>query len=316
MEKKETVEAKPAQTARAMMLAKGVEMTVAEIKETALMVSKSGLFPSCKSPEAAFALMMLCQAEGLHPIQAARRYHVIQGVASMKAEAILGDFMNAGGKVDWAKYEHNEVTGIFEAPGLSKPVSVTWTIDDAKKAKLEAKDNWKSYPRQMLKARVITDGVRMSMPSIMVGIMSAEEAEDMPTVVVPQADPPRRVTPAAEPEKVQPVDVAVIPEKQEPAVAGPEVAKAASEDLPPENPEAPREECVHTAVDKLTWKKVADSKDEYEYFVECRVGPQLLKFHTMSRIIANSLKKIKDAQGMVMVWFVQENGQREITRVA
>lgn len=49
-----------------------------DLKQMATAACKSGLF-SMPSPEAALTLMLLCQAEGLHPIQALRHYHIIKG---------------------------------------------------------------------------------------------------------------------------------------------------------------------------------------------------------------------------------------------
>ena len=149
-----------------------------EIKEIATAVAKSGLFPSIKTPEAALTLMMLCQAEGLHPVMALRRYHIFSGQISMKADAMLGEFMKRGGTIEWVKNSDTVVEAIFETPGLKKPVTVQWTIEDASRAKLTGKDNWKTYPKAMLRARVISDGIRMTMPEIISGIYTPEEVAD------------------------------------------------------------------------------------------------------------------------------------------
>ncbi len=74
-----------------------------EIESMAIAVSKSGLF-GMKTPDQAIALMLLCQAEGLHPAIAARDYHIIQGRPALKADAMLARFQQAGGKVEWKVY--------------------------------------------------------------------------------------------------------------------------------------------------------------------------------------------------------------------
>lgn len=53
-----------------------VPMNVIEKMGTA--IAKSGLF-GMKTPDQAVALMLIAQAEGMHPAIAARDYHVIQG---------------------------------------------------------------------------------------------------------------------------------------------------------------------------------------------------------------------------------------------
>jgi len=155
-----------------------------EIKEMANAVVRSGLFPALKTPEAAVTLMMLCQAEGLHPIMALRRYHIIQGLPSMKSDALLGEFQKRGGKVRWIKTTNEECEAMFFAPGIDgEPPPVHWTMDDAKRIGLAGKDIWKHYPRAMLRARVISEGIRISMPEIIAGIPTSEEAQDMPASV-------------------------------------------------------------------------------------------------------------------------------------
>ena len=45
-----------------------------------------------KNPQEAMAIMLLCQAEDLHPAIAMRDYHVIQGRPALKADAMLARF--------------------------------------------------------------------------------------------------------------------------------------------------------------------------------------------------------------------------------
>ena len=73
---------------------------IGEIERMAVAVSKSGLF-GIKNQEQAIALMLIAQAEGMHPAIAARDYHVIQGRPALKADALLARFQQAGGKVAW-----------------------------------------------------------------------------------------------------------------------------------------------------------------------------------------------------------------------
>jgi hypothetical protein len=149
-----------------------------EVKEMAVAAAKSGLFPGAKTPEAALALMLLAQAEGIHPMQAMRRYHVIDGQPSMRADAMLASFQAAGGRVTWRRTDDQACEAAFEAPTVGAPVVITWTLEDAKRAGVAGKGNWTKYPRQMLRARVISEGVRAVMPGVVVGIYTPEEVAD------------------------------------------------------------------------------------------------------------------------------------------
>lgn len=153
------------------------QWTLSDIKAMATAAAESGMFPAIKTPQAAFTLMMLCQAEGLHPIQALRRYHIIEGMPAMRAEAILATFQERGGVDEWTSSSETEAEATFTAPGKS-PKRVRWTLEDARRAQLEGRPNWKKYPRQMLRARVISEGIRLAMPSVVVGIYTPEEVQD------------------------------------------------------------------------------------------------------------------------------------------
>lgn len=148
-------------------------------------VAKSGLF-GIKTPEQGVALMLIAQAEGLHPAIAARDYHVIQGRPALKTDAMMARFQQAGGKVEWKVYTDDEVTGVFSHPAGGS-LTVTWTLSQAKRIGLAGKDNWKNYPRAMLRARCISEGIRSVYPGCVVGVYTPEEVQDFDA---PAAPPP------------------------------------------------------------------------------------------------------------------------------
>jgi hypothetical protein len=149
---------------------------VDQISVMASAVAKSGLF-GVKTADQAMALMLIAQAEGMHPAIAARDYHVIQGRPALKTDAMLARFQQAGGKVFWDCYTDTEVTGTFSHPAGGS-ISITWTIEQAKKIGLAGKDNWRNYPRAMLRARCISEGIRTVYPGCVVGTYSVEEVQD------------------------------------------------------------------------------------------------------------------------------------------
>ena len=151
---------------------------VADIEKMAVAIAKSKMF-GMKTADEAFALMLIAQAEGMHPAIAARDYHVIQGRPTLKADAMLARFQNAGGKVQWDVYTDAEVTGTFSHP-QGGSLKLTWTFAQAKSIGLTGKDNWKNYPRAMLRARCISEGIRTVYPGCVVGTYTAEELEEIP----------------------------------------------------------------------------------------------------------------------------------------
>jgi hypothetical protein len=153
---------------------------VNDMQTMAKAVAESNLF-GIKTPQQAMALMLIAQAEGTHPALAARDYHIIQGRPAIKADAMLARFHAAGGVVEWMDYTDAKVSARFSHPQSSpKPVLIEWTFEQARKIGLVGKDNWKNYPRAMLRARVISEGVRTCYPGIAVGTYTVEEVQDMP----------------------------------------------------------------------------------------------------------------------------------------
>ena len=154
-----------------------------DMEKMATSVAASKLF-GINNKDQAVALMLLCQAEGLHPAIAARDYHIIQGRPALKADAMLARFQQAGGAVNWKVYEDEQVTGIFSHP-QGGSLEVTWTLAKAKLIGIANKDNWKNYSRAMLRARCVSEGIRSVYPGCVVGVYTPEEVQDF--------TPPREV---------------------------------------------------------------------------------------------------------------------------
>ena len=149
---------------------------IGDIQTMAEVAAKSKMF-GFKSTEEAMAIMLLCQAENLHPAIAMRDFHVIQGRPALKADAMLARFQQAGGSVNWKVYEDEQVTGIFSHP-QGGTLEVSWLLSKAKLIGIASKDNWKNYPRAMLRARCISEGIRAVYPGCVVGVYTPEETEN------------------------------------------------------------------------------------------------------------------------------------------
>ncbi len=131
----------------------------------------------------ALALGLLCQAEGRHIGEVGRDYHIISGRPTLKSEAMLARFQQAGGKVEWHEYTVESVSGTFTHPQAGS-LKVTWTIQDAKRAGLLGNPNWQKYPRQMLRNRVTSEGIRSTYPGVLSGCYTPEEIADLNLPVV------------------------------------------------------------------------------------------------------------------------------------
>jgi len=148
---------------------------VRDLEVMAAAFAKSKLF-GAKTPEEALSLMLVAQAEGMHPAAAARDYHIIQGKASKKAEAMLRDFLQAGGKVEWHKLDDTVADATFSHP-QGGTVRIVWDMERVAKAKISNKEMYDKYRRQMLRSRTVSEGVRTVCPMATSGMYAPEEVE-------------------------------------------------------------------------------------------------------------------------------------------
>lgn len=178
-----------------------VQYSIPDVEKMATAIAKSQLF-GIKTVEQAMALMLIAQAEGRHPVEAARDYNIIAGRPSKTAEAMLRDFLQSGGKVEWHELTDKKADATFTHP-MGGSIKIDWDMTRAKTAGLGAKDMWVKYPRQMLRSRVISEGVRSVYPAATSGMYVPEEVRDFDNA------PMKDITPSPKPEIVKPEPVVV-----------------------------------------------------------------------------------------------------------
>ena len=152
------------------------------VKALGASIFKSGLF-GCDRPEQGEVLAMQCLAERKSPLELARTYHMVEGKLAIRADALLAKFHRIGGRVEWRERTDKKVTAIFSRPPQAG-VEISTDIDthvangnaiSGKTGKM--KENWAKWPRQMLTARVISEGVRLIAPECCFGEYVFEEME-------------------------------------------------------------------------------------------------------------------------------------------
>lgn len=249
-----------------------VSYSVQDVRVMAEAAAKSGLF-GMKTPEQALALMMLCQAEGIHPMKAVAEYHIIQGRPALKADAMLARFLRAGGTVKWNRLDDKEVSATFTHPQTGE-VTINWTIEMAKNAGLSGKDTWKQYPRQMLRSRVISEGVRTMYPGVADGIYTPEEVQDFDT------------KPPASPKGKEGLKAALM---EAPAPAPVQIVEAPKEAPKPVKPETISEAQYNEIIDALKEStKDCDTDGKKEVMAE---GLRLFKVKSLRDIRVSDFKE-------------------------
>jgi hypothetical protein len=173
--KEEMIHAPQLQIARVQSPAHSFE----QLERIAEYVAQSKMIGGIENKAQAMTLMLLSQAEGRHPLEAQQRYHMVKGRPSKKAEAMLADFIESGGNVEFHERSETRCDATFTHVSVKEPVRVTWTIDMARTAQLMGNDGWKKYPRAMLHARTVSEGVRAVYPKACHGMYTPQEVEDM-----------------------------------------------------------------------------------------------------------------------------------------
>src|SRR5258708_11515521 len=144
-----------------------------EIQTRAQAVASSGLF-GIKTADQALALMLIAQAEGRHPALAARDYDIIQGRPAKKTEAMLRDFLQQEGKVEWHKLDDTIADATFSHPAGGS-VRISWDMARVRKAKIANPAMYEKYPRAMLRSRTVSEGIRTVCPMATSGMYNPEE---------------------------------------------------------------------------------------------------------------------------------------------
>lgn len=172
------------------------------IRQMAEVASKSKLF-GAQTPEQALTIMLIAQAEGRHPMSAAKDYDIINGKPAKKAEAMLRDFLASGGKVEWHKLADDGAEATFSHP-QGGTVRIDWNKARMVQAKITNEAMYTKYPRAMYRSRCVSEGVRTVCPSATGGLYVPEEVRaftkerDMGAAEVVHEDPQPRAKVAPE----------------------------------------------------------------------------------------------------------------------
>lgn len=153
-----------------------VAVPYSEVERMGERIAKSALF-GVKTADQAIALMLVAQAEGRHPAVAAMDYDIIQGRPAKKAEAMMRDFLRGGGKIEWHALSDTEAAATFTHP-QGGSARIDWDMKRAGNAGLTGKDNWRKFPRAMLRSRVVSEGIRTIYPIATSGMYVPEEVAD------------------------------------------------------------------------------------------------------------------------------------------
>jgi len=167
--------------------------TLDDMWRFACAVAKSGLAPKgLETPEAALIALEMGSEIGLPPMAAIQNIAVINRRPSVWGDIMLG-LCQQSGLFDNAIFEER-LEGAGKAMAATctvrrlpdgKPIVRSFSMEQAIRAALAAKDIWKSYPERMLQMRARSIALRDAFPDVLKGLRSAEEERDAATMELP-----------------------------------------------------------------------------------------------------------------------------------
>lgn len=154
------------------------QSTLAELMDMAKMFFDSGMFQDTKSAAQAIVKIQAGAEMGIAPFAAMNGISIIMGKAVVGAGLIAGKIKGSG-KYDYTVIQQDDkACSIDFYQGAKKIGNSTFTIDDAKKAGTK---NLDKFPRNMLFARAISNGVKWFAPDVFTtSVYVPEEMIDIP----------------------------------------------------------------------------------------------------------------------------------------
>lgn len=151
-------------------------LTFDDIVRQAEILASSRIIPRGyqKSPADIIAAALAGQGFGWDVMTSLRNYHVIEGTATLRPEAMLGLVRRAGHSVSIATSPNEEGHGrtVFaygQRADTGDQHTARFSEEDAKKAGLAGKKNWQQYLDSMLTWRAVSQLCRVLFPDVVLG---------------------------------------------------------------------------------------------------------------------------------------------------
>lgn len=165
-----------------------IPRTLDEVRSLSAQFAKSNLLPDALRGKEAdvFVSIMAGQELGLPPMAALRGVHVVKGKPILSADTMVGVVLGSGMAEYFSCTAETSTSVTYETRrrGAPAPQSCSWSMEDAKRAGLEG-DNWKKYPRAMLKARCKAMLARDVYPDVLAGCYDEDEAREFSRTTPP-----------------------------------------------------------------------------------------------------------------------------------
>jgi hypothetical protein len=148
--------------------------TVDDLGQLGQIFVKSGFFADTRDAAQAIVKVMAGQELGFAPIASMTGVYIVKGKVSLSANLIAAAIKRSG-RYNFRVRKHDATVcevEFFECDKLGNKESIgfsSFSIEEARAAKLTDSATWKSFPRNMLYARAISNGAKWHCPDVFGG---------------------------------------------------------------------------------------------------------------------------------------------------
>jgi hypothetical protein len=188
-----------------------IPRSLPEVQSLAEVLAKSDLLPAALKGKVPDVIVQILAGQelGLAPMASIRGVHVVDGKPILSADTMVALVRGSGLCEYFICVEDTSTLQTYETKrnGDPQPQRMTFTMDDAKRAAVHMKDNWRLYPRSMLKARAKAMLARDVYPDVLAGVYDPDEIQ------VPASHPPTPVVREPVPaETIEDAEIVDVPE--------------------------------------------------------------------------------------------------------
>lgn len=172
-------EYRPAQVAERDIIDGWIQV-LADVSNLANFIAETDFVPKAlrNRPAAVAACILTGRELGIGPMQSLKAIHMVQGVPSLSAEYKRARALAAGHEIVFDDTNGTRCVVRGRRLGTERWVTITWTTDMARRAKLDGKDVWRQYPQRMLQARATSELCDILFPDASLGLATSEVLED------------------------------------------------------------------------------------------------------------------------------------------
>lgn len=158
--------------------------SMGEAQSLATMLAGSSLIPKSLvgKPGDVLVILLTGYELGMSGMQALRSIYVVEGRPFLSAELLAALVTRSPACEYWQMVESSDKACTYETKrrGHNAPIRLTWTIEQAQRAGLQSKSNWKNHPESMLRARCQASLARAVYADLVLGLAALEELDDHP----------------------------------------------------------------------------------------------------------------------------------------